>query len=143
VEFVGDGPQSEATRKENPDAVLHGWLSSDLVVERMRQARALVFPSVWYETLGLTVYEAAANGVPAIVSNVTAACDFVEHGVNGLVFRAGDAEDLAQKMAMMTDDEASRMGMAAYDRYWANPMTVESHLTGLLQVYTEALEDRQ
>lgn len=142
VEFVGDGPEAATVRSENPEAILHGWLPGDQVAQQMRRAKALVFPSVWYETLGLTVYEAAANGVPAIVSDVTAACDFVEDGINGFVFRAGDADDLAEKMTKMTEQEAEQMGRAAYERYWANPMSVEAHVQGILAVYEVALGDR-
>ena len=37
--------------------------------EAMRAARALVFPSLWVETQGMTALEAMAMGTPVIVAD--------------------------------------------------------------------------
>jgi len=43
----------------------------------MKGARALIFPSRWYETAGLTILEAQALGVPCLVSKNCAGREFV------------------------------------------------------------------
>ncbi len=141
--LVGHGPAAEGIRARYPEAVMLGWKSPEEVWALMREARALVFPSVWYETQGLTAYEALAVGTPVIVSDVCAAREPVRDGRNGFWFRSGDAADLAEKMARLRDDAlARRMAGEAYSRYWAAPPTLDWHLDRLLEVYAQAAAER-
>lgn len=139
--FVGGGPMAAAVRERCPSAELTGWLSADQVRERLARARVLVFPSLWFETQGLVVAEAAAMGVPAIVPDTSAARDWVANGETGLWFKGGDLDDLCRQVdRLMTDPAlAARMGRAAYDRFWASPPTLERHVQRLEAVYTSVL----
>ena len=140
VRFVGDGDEADAVRRLNPEAELAGWLPPDAVLEEMRRARALVVPSLWYETFGLAAYEALANGVPVIVSDNCAAAEAVLPGENGFLFRSGDAADLARCLKQLSQDaEVERMGRNAYDRYWRAPFTLDRHLDRVEEVYRTAL----
>ena len=141
--IIGDGPSVEEIRRRYPEARLLGWQSPDEVRQHLHRARALVFPSVWYEGQPLTVYEALALGTPVIVSDVCAGREGVVHGETGLWFRSGDPASLAEALRALSDSSvARRMGEAAHRRYWANPMTLERHVDGLLAVYGEALGAR-
>ncbi|PWC75264.1 glycosyltransferase family 4 protein [Azospirillum sp. TSH64] len=140
VRFVGDGDERETIRRLNPDAELSGWLPPDGVLEEVRRARALVVPSLWYETFGLAAYEALANGVPVIVSDNCAAAEAVLSGENGFLFRSGDAADLARCLKLFSHDaEVKRTGRNAYDRYWQAPFTLDRHLDRVEEVYRTAL----
>ncbi len=79
--FVGDGPlRADA---EAAGAQVTGWLPLQGVCDVLERARCLVFPSLWYETYGLVVGEAAARGVPAIVSDISATAERVMDGIGG------------------------------------------------------------
>lgn len=139
VTFVGDGPL-RAEIEAMPGATVTGWLSPEQVQVQLTSARCLVFPSLWYETYGLTVAEAAARGIPAIVSDVSAAAERIEHGVTGWCFKSGDADDLARCLALTADNAAvGKAGLEAYHRYWSDAQTLASHATGLLTIYRSAL----
>jgi glycosyltransferase involved in cell wall biosynthesis len=58
----------------------------------------LVVPSIAYEAYGLVVQEAFATNTPVIVSNIGALNEFVEHMKNGLLFEAGNSNELTQRM---------------------------------------------
>jgi len=134
--FAGEGECQDEVLAICPSVEVTGWLSHDDVIRKLRRSRALVFPSFWYETQGLVVLEAAALGVPAIVPDTSAAREMVTDGKTGLWFRGGDVNDLADKMRILQDGQrAKQMGQAAYDRYWADPFTVERHADGLEEVY--------
>ncbi|SMF53915.1 Glycosyltransferase involved in cell wall bisynthesis [Azospirillum oryzae] len=142
VRFVGDGDEAAAVRRLNPEAELAGWLPPDAVLEEVRRARALVVPSLWYETFGLAAYEALANGVPIVVSDNCAAAEAVLPGENGFLFRSGDAADLARCLRLLSHDaEVERMGRNAHDGYWRAPFTLDRHLDRLEEVYFAALSD--
>jgi len=134
--FVGDGPLRDEIAVKYPDANLLGWCAPDVAQEILRKARALVFPSVWYEAQGLAVLEAKALGVPVIVSDVCAARDEVESGAAGLLFKSGDPSSLADALARLGDDAyALALARAAHQSYWAAPRSLQRHVEGLLRIY--------
>lgn len=139
VLLVGDGPLRRMA-EESGLCKVTGWLTREGVLSQLEAARCLVFPSVWQETFGLAVTEAAARGVPAIVSDATAAAERVEHNVTGWHARAGDEADLARCLNSIREDRLiSDAGMAAYDKFWRNPPTCEWHSEALLRIYEEVL----
>ncbi len=135
--FVGDGELMPELRRLCPQARFTGWLEPAAIRAELRAARALVFPPLWYETLGLVAVEAAASGVPAIVSDGCAAVDYVRDDFTGLHFSHGSVEALASRMRRMAQDNAlaERLGRAAYDWYWADPWTTDRHVDDLLAHY--------
>ncbi|PTU32928.1 hypothetical protein CJD38_02105 [Stenotrophobium rhamnosiphilum] len=120
AEVWGDGPLLPELRQQWPDANFSGWLPKAELTKRLQKAQALVLPSLWYENSPMIIAEAAAAGVPVIVSDHGAPATLVEDGVTGLHFRAGDAADLAEKVAQLHKDPqyAHVMGQTAYKRFW-------------------------
>lgn len=139
--FVGDGELRPQLERDFPEFQITGWQTPAQVTEWLRRARALVFASTWYETLGLVVVEAAANGVPAIVADGCAARDVVADGVRGLHFAHRSEESLAEKIGVLRDDGelAGRLGQAAYEWYQNDPWTVDAHVRELMAVYGKIL----
>jgi glycosyltransferase involved in cell wall biosynthesis len=137
--FIGDGPLGADIRRICPDAEITGWLPREEVKRRLAEARALVMPSLWYETQGLVVLEAAAMGVPALVPDRSAARDAVVDGETGLWFRSGDAASLAAAIERTSAQAAEKWGRGGYDRYWANAPTLSSHVDALSDCYSAVL----
>ncbi|WP_263358967.1 glycosyltransferase [Acidicapsa ligni] len=140
--FVGSGPRLENVAAINKSATLLGWKDQAGVASAFQGSRALVFPSLWHETQGLSVLEAAASGVPAIVSDACAAREAIIDGETGLLFRSGDASDLSAKLTLLDRDAAfaARIGSNAYNRYWSAPSTLESHTSQLIACYQKILK---
>ena len=78
---------------------------------------AVVIPS-FYEGMPNVMLEAGALGIPIIASDVDGMADVIEHGVDGLLFSAGDQDacrkQLYQFMAM--DLEARKLGDALKEK---------------------------
>ena len=139
VTFVGDGTL-RAEIEAIPGMTVTGWISSEAVQRHLDTARCLVFPSLWYETYGLVVSEAAARGVPAIVSDISAAAERVENGLTGWRFRNGDPADLARCLTLTWEDNLIRdAGRAAHRAFWANPETRDTHADNLVRIYRQAM----
>ncbi|MNE58643.1 Glycosyl transferases group 1 [compost metagenome] len=85
--------------------------------------------------------EAAAHGIPSIVSDACAAREYVEHGVTGLWFRSGDFMSLAEGIKLLKDNDnlTREMGAEAYKRFWSNPPNREAHISKLINCYSEVL----
>jgi glycosyltransferase involved in cell wall biosynthesis len=61
----------------------------------MQGIDVVVIPSTWYENCPNVILEAFACQAPVIATNLGGMAELVAHGGNGLLFRRGDAEDLA------------------------------------------------
>jgi glycosyltransferase involved in cell wall biosynthesis len=141
VVFIGDGPDRAYIESINTEAEFTGWLDPDALNLRMRAARCLVMPSLWYETLGMVVLEAAAAGIPAIVPRDTAAYGLIEPRISGLAFDRGDLMSLVAQLRVCVDsDLISTMSRNAYASFWANPPTLSLHTDGLMRAYKALLE---
>ena len=61
----------------------------------MRNIDWVIVPSIWWENSPLVIQEAFMYGRPVICSDIGGMAEKVRDGVDGLHFRAGDAQDLA------------------------------------------------
>jgi len=139
--IVGEGPEKPSLQERYPEVLFKGWLSVQDVFTEMLEARALLFPSVCYETQGLTVLEALSVGLPVIVSDECAASEFVDMQ-NGFTFRSGDAGELAARIKAITEDsaKAEQMSKYAYDKYWHAPYLLDGYIQETLNIYNQILE---
>lgn len=102
--FAGTGPmESEISKIPNIENV--GFKSGEELSSLILQAKASVYPSIWYENCPLSVMESISLGTPVIGADIGGIPELVENGINGLLFKAGDAEDLVSKISQIYDDE--------------------------------------
>ena len=74
------------------------------VSEALADVDVVVNASVIPEPFGQVVVEAIANGVPVVVPDEGGPAEIVQHGTSGLVYRAGDPDSLAQRLAELLGD---------------------------------------
>jgi glycosyltransferase involved in cell wall biosynthesis len=141
-ELVGDGQSRAEITTIDPGVAITGWLSPIDVIERMKQARAVIVPSLCYEVLGLSVVDATALGIPVLISDTCAGREKVIDGETGFWFKRGSVEDLKEKMSWLLDDQVvDRLGKSAYEHFWAMPCSEDHHLDQLVSVYESILMD--
>ncbi len=138
-QFIGKGGEEEKIRAANPEATFTGWVDEATVAQHIRSSRAIVMPSLWYETAGLSVIEAVSRGVPVVVADKCASTEYMKDERSGLTFRTGDRDSLVKALKALTADKAKQFGINAYQDYWNSPLTVDKYLTGLLDVYERTL----
>lgn len=116
-----------------------GPLDRPDLIEQMRQARMLIFPSQVYENFPVTLAEAFACGLPVIASRVGAMAEIVDDGRTGLHFNPGDPDDLRQKVrwAWEHPDEIDRMAAEARREY-ETKYTGEENYQQLIAIYDRA-----
>ena len=107
----------------------------------MKDARALLFPSVWYEGFPMVLGEAYAIGLPVIASDLGSMSSLIDHGRTGLHFRPGDPEDLAAQVERIIarPSELERMRGEARGEFEAK-YTAERNHRLLMDVYRAAIE---
>jgi glycosyltransferase involved in cell wall biosynthesis len=71
------------------------------VREPYSEMDVLVVPSICYESYSLVVREAFICKIPVIASDIGALPEAVQNGETGLLFQAGNARDLYEKMELI------------------------------------------
>ena len=87
-------------------------------LDPLRREAAVTVACSRYEVFGLTVTEAMALGAPVVAARVGGIPEVVRDGIDGLLHRPGDPEDLADRvLAMLADPaRAAEMGRRAAAR---------------------------
>lgn len=103
-QVVGTGPLSADLKQKYPRIEFVGWVNNEQLSCYYQMARMLVFPSIWNEGSPLIIPEALSAGLPCIVTDCTAVTETITDGVNGLIYAAGNVEDLIHKIRYSLDD---------------------------------------
>lgn len=85
-------------------AVFAGQYENAEIGQRMRHAAWVVVPSLWWENSPLVIQEAFMHRRPVICSDVGGMAEKVRNGVDGIHFRCGDVNSLADALRRAMDD---------------------------------------
>lgn len=88
------------------DVSFAGSLSLGEIDTALRSVDVLVLPSLWAENAPLTLLQALANHTPCLVSDQPGMTEFVQDGVNGHVFPAGNSRALAAILRRLAEDRS-------------------------------------
>lgn len=140
---VGDGDQKARLEQEYTAIAFLGWMEHEEIGQIIRSARALVFPSKWYEGAPLTPIEFMSHGVPCISSDACSAIEYIEDKTNGLIFKSEDVQDLKEKICFADDDvNWKKISQNLRDGFDRNEYSIESHVTNLLQTYEKIFNSK-
>jgi glycosyltransferase involved in cell wall biosynthesis len=119
LRVAGHGPLKSLVNDALPASNVLGKITPERILSEMRNAVALVVPSICLESFGLVVAEAYSAGLPVIASRLGALGELVEDGVTGLLVEAGNSEALARAMqwALNHPSEMAQMGANGRRRY--------------------------
>lgn len=147
LKIIGTGPlqaQVEAYAAQHPQVEYLGYRKREEAMEQLKRARALIFPSEWLETFGMTAVEAFATATPVIAANIGGASHIVQHQQNGLLYTPGQPQELAAQVALLQQSsefaqELGRSARISYEEYY----TPEANYRMLLQVYEQAMGSKK
>lgn len=106
----------------------------------MKRCKAFICPSIWYEGTPLTILEALATGTPVIASRLGSMTESVDDKINGLLFRAGDPDDLRDKIRSFVKN--TKNDTTLYDnarKTYIEKYREEIHYNALLKIYEKAI----
>lgn len=145
IKMAGDGPLKEevvAAESKYSNISYLGSLQKEALLPVLANASALLFPSIWFEGMPLTIIEAFACSTPVIASRLGAMDDMVESKYNGLHFEAGDEQSLTeciQQWQGISKEEKSCYRQNARKTYEAF-YTPQKNAAQLLSIYEEVIQ---
>jgi glycosyltransferase involved in cell wall biosynthesis len=144
LKIAGDGPLADTVRSATKTIPGIEWLGSvprEQVMALMQRAWLLIFPSIVYETFGMSIVEAFAAGLPVVASNLGVMASLVRHGQTGLHFRAGDADDLVAQLRWARSNPARVQEMRQRARAeFEMKYTAERNHEMLMDIYKRAVQ---
>lgn len=140
---IGEGYLKESLMQKYPNIPFVGWKEGKDKMEILKKAKALVFPSMWYEGAPLTIIEMHSMGIPCIVPDRCAASEFIQEGVNGFIFSIGDLTDLKEALMRCEAADLKTMSEKMYTELDRTSFSMERHMDSLVKIYNDVLDARE
>lgn len=121
VDLVGEGPlrselQAQVTRCGlDAEVTFHGHVDHATLARLLADAHLFVTPAL-SDGNNVSLNEAMACGSFPIATDIPANAQWIEHGVNGLLYPPGDVSRLADAIQQAADDLALRHRASALNR---------------------------
>ncbi|NOQ71816.1 MAG: glycosyltransferase [Crocinitomix sp.] len=137
--MVGEGELADELRLQKNILVL-GKQPYFETVGLIKNATALILPSLWYEGMPMTILEAFALKTPVITSDLGAMQSIIRHKENGLLFQPGSAKDLIDNLnfVLKNVDAASKMAANGFQDY-EELYSIESNMVQLQEIYRSVI----
>ena len=120
----------------HPGVHFAGPYGPDRLPDILDDIDVAVLPSLARETRGMVGLEAQAAGLPIIGSDGGALPEYVQHGVNGLLFANGSVAALSGALLRIIDDPAILQRLSANVR---PPERMPVHVRRIAAVYRQAI----
>ncbi len=137
--IVGDGParnELEGAFSGTP-TVFTGILKGEDLARAYASGDIFLFPSTT-ETLGMSMIEALASGLPVVAARSGATHEVVEEGETGLLYEPGSSEGLISAVRKISEDDEVCRDMGRKARAAAEERSWESSTQTLRGYYEQA-----
>lgn len=141
VTYIGDGPLAEKLRiriaqsKYASYIKYIGSLKNEEVVRKMEQQSIFVTTSNRFEGWGAVVNEAMSSGCCVIASDAMGSVPIlIKNGVNGLIYKCGNIQQLSEKIKFCLDNPAEvekmqKQAVITMQKDWNAAVGAERFLT--------------
>ena len=138
--IVGSGSQEDKLKKISTNIEFLGWQGKENVTKLIRDASLLIFPSLWHETFGLTVFEAGSVGTPSLVSDKCATSGFITHESNGLIYEGGNIASLRKNVENFFRNQNLQKKITENCYSLAQQYKNENYITELIGFYSHIID---
>ncbi len=143
---VGEGPLKKGLEnkfKRNENISFTGKLNNEQTIALMKKCKALIVPSLWYESLPFVIIEAFSTGTPVLASNIGAMLSIITDGYNGLHFKSDDKEELKNTVLTFINNSNHNLMYTNARQTFLNYYTAEKHYTAIMKLYNNLICNHQ
>ncbi|BDH46342.1 glycosyl transferase [Salmonella enterica subsp. enterica serovar Choleraesuis] len=139
LKIAGHGPLYDDLRARYSKPEFLGYQQQgDGLNALIRNARAVIVPSEYYENCSMSVLEAMAFGRPVVGGNIGGIPEQIRDGLDGRLFTPGDADALAHTLDefVRNPQQAREMGLSARKRL-EDKYSLSQHMQTLQALYLQ------
>jgi glycosyltransferase involved in cell wall biosynthesis len=129
---------------DNPIEFCGGYINENLADVVFSQVDAIVVPSIWGENSPLVIHEAQACHIPVITADYGGMAEYVQHHVNGLLFKHRDVQSITEQLQWALDhsNQMEKLGKKGY-LYAENGQvpTIKHHCSQLEELYQNIISN--
>lgn len=144
--IIGDGPEKNAVlsyiqKHQMKHVSFLGFTAHKKTMSYLYHAKALIFPSQWYEGFPVIIAESLSVATPVIGSNIGNTASIIEDGKTGLLFQYNSVDDFIQRILTFSSfgfpfQEMEENCLQAF----LTQYSPEQNYQQLMQIYTSAIE---
>lgn len=141
LKIAGDGPLYKDLVARFPGAEFLGYQQQGEGLNNLiRQARAVIVPSEYYENCSMSVLEAMSFGKPVVGGNIGGIPEQIRDGEEGRLFEPGNVTELAAILDELScdPDGARQLGERARQRL-ESKYSLRVHMEALIALYQKLL----
>lgn len=120
--------------------------NENIVTEVFNKVDAIVIPSIWGENSPLVIHEAEQLRIPVITADYGGMAEYVQDGINGLLFKHKDIESLSEKMENLNIDKNLYTKLTKKGYLYSNDGNVPSiseHTIELEEIYFNIIANKK
>lgn len=134
---VGDGSKLSEAKKisaGNKEIKFLGRLKNEETIKEYEKSDMTIVPSLCYENSPTVIYESLSVGTPVLASEIGGVGELVYDGVNGYKFRAGDADDLLEKINYCLDNRDKIREMRSRAVESVSGFALENYISKIMEL---------
>lgn len=147
IVIVGTGPFSDKVEEyaeKHSNIEYAGFQSIDFIIAKLKKAKALIFTSIWYEGMPMTILEAFSAATPVICGDLGGPAEIVQDKKTGLVYSVGDSADLLKKVEWLYDHHGEHRVMCTNARAeFEKKYSEQGNYHQLLSIYKDVISGKK
>lgn len=139
--LLGTGPEEQQVREyiaryNMTNVICQGFTEHEKVLAYISKAKAVIYPSLWYEGFPMTIVESFACGTPVIASDTPNLSERIHNNENGFLFIPGNSKALRNTIESFYKNSEHYSTLRANARYsYEEYYTEQKVYDKLLNIY--------
>lgn len=118
-----------------------GFKNQKELQELIKHSQVIIVPSLWPENMPFSLLESLANGKIVIASQVGGLPEIIKDNDNGLLFKAGNSNDLAKKINLVINHKINIDSHKIQES--VKDLEFKNHIRKLLDIYQKTISKKR
>ena len=147
IVIIGSGPMKDIVEeysKNYQNIEYLGFQQMDVIIQKLKKAKALIFTSVWYEGMPMTILESLSTGTPVVSTDIGGPAEIITNNKTGLIYKVGDVEDLQNSIEKLYSDNDFFKNLCINARKeFEDKFSEKQNYQKLINIYKEVIDEKK
>ncbi len=145
IKIAGSGPEEKNLKQLSGEigssVEFLGFQKEAALNKLIKEAKAVIIPSISYDNMPLSLLEAMHLGKIVIASKIGGIPEIITDGINGLLFESGNSDDLASKIKHLNNlSEEEIINLEKSARQRVENYSLENNCQAVINLYQQTLK---